>query len=409
MKPYSGSRVALLVLSSAVGTAAQRDPSPHFRFDFGQGKPAAGYTKITPDTVYTTEAGYGFEQGSTVNAVDRGGDPLRGDFITADRPFFFSVAVPEGHYRVTVTLGDKQDGSRTTVKAELRRLMLERFETGKGKVETRTFLVDVRRPQISTGGEVALKDREKNLEAAAWDDKLTLEFNDKAPKICALEIAKITGFPVLYIAGDSTSTDQPREPFNSWGQMLPRFLKPDIVVANHGESGESLRSFIGERRLAKLASLMKRGDWLLIQMGHNDQKQKGAADGAFTSYKAELKQMIEEARTRGVTPILVTSMHRRTFGPDGKVTNSLGDYPEAVRQTAKEEGVALIDLQVMSQQFYEALGPERSALAFAPNDGTHHNNYGSYQLAKCIVEGIRAAKLPLARHVIDSLPGYEPG
>src|SRR5208337_2019484 len=105
-------------------------------------------------------------------------------------------------------------------------------------------------------------------------------------------------------AGDSTSTDQPREPFNSWGQMLPRFFKPEIAVANHGESGESLRGFIGERRLEKMLSVMRPGDYLLIQMGHNDQKEKGEGVGAFTTYTASLKRFIADAREKGVTPIL---------------------------------------------------------------------------------------------------------
>lgn len=379
-----------------------------FRFDLGQGKAANGYVKVTPATVYNTETGYGFEASPHVLVLSRGGDPLRGDFITGENPFFFSVAVPEGNYRVTVVLGDSEGESRTTVKAELRRLMLERIETARGMFEKRTFVVNVRRPQISSGGEVSLKDREKTFEAGAWDDKLTLEFSDRSPKICAIEIDKVEDIPVLYIAGDSTSTDQPREPYNSWGQMLPRFLKPGIVVANHGESGESLRSFIGEKRLAKLTSVMKEGDWLLIQMGHNDQKQTGPGDGPFTSYKAELKQFISEARGRGVTPILITPVHRRTFNAGGRITNSLGDYPEAVRQAAAEENVALIDLHLMSQKFYEALGPERSALAFAPRDGTHHNNYGSYQLAKSVLEGIRAAKLPLGKHLMDGIAAFDP-
>ena len=73
-----------------------------------------------------------------------------------------------------------------------------------------------------------------------------------------MTIAKAEHVPTLYIAGDSTSTDQPLEPFNSWGQMLTRFFKPDIAVANHGESGESLRSFLGEHRLDKVMSSCSR-------------------------------------------------------------------------------------------------------------------------------------------------------
>lgn len=101
----------------------------------------------------------------------------------------------------------------------------------------------------------------------------------------------------------------------------------------------------------------------------------------------------------GGIPVLVTSMHRRTFNDEGKITNSLGDYPEAVRQAAKEDNVALIDLNEMSKLFYEALGPENSKKAFV--DNTHHNNYGSYELAKCIVGGIKANKLGIAKFLVD--------
>jgi lysophospholipase L1-like esterase len=396
------------LLAGAVCSAQPAATS--FKFDFGSGKAAPGYVKVLPDTAYTDELGYGFEPGASLTAVDRGGaDPLRGDFITTDKPpFYFSVKVPaEGNYRVTVVLGDAQGESVTTVKAELRRLMLERVRTGQGKFETRSFIVNVRRPQISTGGEVRLKDREKAGEARAWDDKLTLEFTDSRPAVCAVEIEKADGLPTIFIAGDSTSTDQPGEPFNSWGQTLPRFFRPEIGIANHGESGESLRSFIGEQRLAKVMSVIRPGDYLFIQMGHNDQKEKGEGVGAFTTYKASLKRFISETRAHGATPVLITPMNRLTFDPDGHITNSLGDFPEAVRQTAQEEKVALIDLNAMSAPFYEALGPVEAHKAFAGSDTTHHSDYGSYELSKCIVEGIRKANLPLTKYLVD-MPHFDP-
>jgi len=190
--------------------------------------------------------------------------------------------------------------------------------------------------------------------------------------------------------------------------MLTRFFGPGIGVANHGESGESLRGFIGERRLAKLMSVIRAGDFVLIQMGHNDQKEKGEGVGAFTTYKADLKRFIAEARKHGATPILVTSMHRLTFDADAKIVNSLGDYPEAVRQTGKEEDVAVIDLHAMSKPFYEAMGPVESHKAFAGKDTTHHSNYGSYELAKCVVEANRAAQLPLAKFLLPGLVKFDP-
>jgi lysophospholipase L1-like esterase len=340
---------------------------------------------------YSDQRGYGFEPGSTPNG---------------DKPFYFSAAVPEGNYRVTVQLGDPKSESTTTIKAELRRLMVEKVHTNRGEMKTVSFIVNVRTPQISTGGEVKLKPREKTLEAPAWDNKLTLEFSNSQPKVASIAIEKVD-VPALYIAGDSTSTDQPREPYNSWGQMLTRFFKPEIAVANHGESGESLKSFIGARRLDKIASIIKPGDWLFVQMGHNDQKEKGEGVGAFTTYKASLKRFVEVAREHGATPVLITSMNRLTFDADGKITNSLGDYPEAVRQTAREEKVALIDLNAMSKPFYEALGPVKAHVAFAGNDTTHHSDYGSYELAKCIVQGIKDANLPLEKYLI-AVPPFDP-
>ena len=342
-------------------------------------------------TPYSAETGFGLES------------------RPGETPIYFSVRVPaEGNYKVTVKFGDKDRDSVTTVKAELRRLMLERVRTKAGKYETRTFIVNVRRPGIPGGGQVRLKDREKTSEAWAWDDKLTLEFTDAQPAVRSVEVEKVDRLPTLYIAGDSTSTDQPLEPFNSWGQMITRFFKPEIAVANHGESGESLKGFLSEGRLDKVMSLIQPGDYLFIQMGHNDQKEKGEGVGAMTTYKADLKHFIAVTREHGATPVVITPVNRMSFeSGTGKIVSSLGDYPEAVRQTTQEENVALIDLNAMSKPFYDALGPEQAHVAFAGNDNTHHSNYGSYELAKCVVEGIKAARLPLVKYLVD-MPKFDP-
>ena len=362
------------------------------KFDFSSGK----------GELYTPERGSGFEEGAVLK-------PGAGS-ITAERPpFYFSAHVPEeGNYRVTVTLGDREAATITTVKAELRRLMIEKVETRPGEFVKRTFLVNTRTPAIPGGDTVRLKDREKTSEIWAWDDRITLEFTNAHPAVAAIEIEKAPDVPTLFIAGDSTSTDQGREPFNSWGQMLPRFFKPEIAIANHGESGESLRGFIGERRLEKMLSMMRPGDYLLIQMGHNDQKEKGEGVGAFTTYTASLKRFIADAREKGAIPILVTPMNRKNFDDDGHVFNTLGDYPEAVRQAAAEAKVALIDLNDMSRHFYEAIGPKDIEKVFADGDSTHHNNYGSYELARCIVQSIRDQQLPLAKYIATDVTPFDP-
>jgi lysophospholipase L1-like esterase len=401
--------ISLAILLMTLEAAWAQTGAKGYRFDFGPGKTATGYIPIVSSTAYTANRGYGFEDVSSISCVDRGGpDALRGDYCTSDKPFLFSVRLPEGSYRVTVTLGDRSGESTTTVKAELRRLMLEGVHTAPGKFVTRTFMVNIRTPGISTGGEVRLKEREKTTEAAAWDDKLTLEFNDSHPCVNSLEIFPVSQITTVYLLGDSTVCDQPLEPYSSWGQMLPRFFKPAVVIANHAESGESLRSSLGARRLDKVLSIMNADDYLFIQYGHNDMKEKGDGIGAFTSYKTDLKRFVREARNRGGIPVLVTSVNRRTFDAAGKITNSLGDYPEAVRQVAREDRVPLIDLHAMSKLFYEAMGPETSLEAFAPNDGTHHNNYGSYELAKCVVKGIMDGKLGIARHLSKDLRRFDP-
>jgi lysophospholipase L1-like esterase len=405
--------VALLALLVGALPAVAADPAAaaalsarvEWKFDFGPGKPAPGYTQVLPTTVYSKDLGYGFEFGSQVSGVDRGGDdPLRGDFCTSDRPFFFSVDLPEGNYNVTLTLGDAAGESTTTVKAESRRLMLERVHTAPGKFETRRFTVNVHAPHLPGGGEVRLNPRERGL--LHWDDKLTLEFSDARPCVCAVEIKRNDAAVTVFLAGDSTVTDQPREPWNSWGQMLPRFLGPGVAVANYAESGESLKSFAASKRIEKVVSSIRKGDYLFIQFGHNDQKEKGPGVGAFTTYEQSLRHFAAEARRRGATVVLVTPVNRRTFDATGHITNSLADYCEAVRQAAKEDDLPVIDLNAMSKPFYEALGPEGSKKAFV--DNTHHNNYGSYELTRCVVEGIRQNKLPLAEHLADDVQPFDP-
>ncbi len=372
----------------------------------------AGAVRLAPSDVYSVERPHGFLE------------PLASVSSTAcasDRPFLFGLALPEGDYDVTVTLGDSA-ASTTTVKAESRRLMLEQVRTAPGRSATHTFTVNVRTPRIGAGPDsVRLKPRE--VGSATWDDRLTLEFNGSRPSVRAIRVAPTRRPPAtVYLAGNSTVVDQTVEPYAAWGQMVPRFFRPgEVVIANHAESGETLRSFIGERRLAKVMRTIRPGDWLFVEFAHNDQKPGPSYAEPYTTYKEQLKRFVDEARAKGATPVLVTSTQRRTFGEDGRIVNTLGDYPAAMRQLAAEEKVALIDLNAMSTRFYEALGPERSkrALVHYPagtypgqtaelQDDTHFSNYGAYQLARMVVQGIRDARLPLARHLLPDLPPLDP-
>ena len=395
------------------GESYTKSRSSSYKFDFGPGKTEPGYIQITPSTVYSQELGYGFHSDSLLSyvmAIDRGSDDaIRSDFCSSTSPFFFTVDVPEGNYQGTVTMGDEKAETATTVKTELRRLMLEKVRTAPGEFATRTFLVNTRSPRIAGGGEVELKDREKTFEFWAWDDKLTFEFNDTRPTVCSLEIAPVDNTKTIFLLGDSTVCDQPREPFNSWGQMVTRFFTPEVVIANHSESGETFRDSQHRRRLDKILSLMKPGDVLIMQFGHNDMKERGEGIGAFTSFKSSIKHFVAETRKAGGIPVLVTPVQRRNFDEQDKIVNSHGDYPEAVRQAAKEDNVPLIDLHAMSTTLYETLGPQGSVALFSvPEDRTHHNNYGSYQLAKCIVQGIIDNKLDIAQYIVDDWQDFNP-
>lgn len=397
---------------------------PAFRFDFGSGKTEKGYTQVMPDTKYNPQTGYGFEfSGNLTTRSYNGKDALRDDYITSAKPFYFSVKLPDGNYNVKVILGDKEGASTTTIKAECRRLMVENVETSTGTFATSEFTVHVKDSVIrSTRGESKVRLKAREFGYLHWDDKLTLEFNNTAPKVCGVEITRVDNVPTLFLAGNSTVVDQAEEPWAAWGQMIPAFFAAGkIAVANYAESGETLKAFKGERRLEKIWSLAKQGDYLFIEFAHNDQKPGGNHLDPFTTYKQTVKEWIAEARKRGVTPVLVTSMNRRTFDSTGHITNSLGDYPEAMRQTATEEGVALIDLNAMSKTLYEAWGPEGSVKAFVhypantfPNqpkelkDNTHFNAYGAYELAKCIVAGIQQNVPLLAAYLKKDLPRFNP-
>lgn len=389
-------RTALLfsALAAPVLAAPVHASTPR-AFALGPGKAPADATRVDAD--YTPERGYGFEPGSRPDGV---------------HPYYFSVDLPEGNYTVTVTLGDDRTAAATTVKSELRRLMLENVVTAPGQTVTRTFTVNVRTPRIPAGpgiapGEVKLKaPRETVEEAWNWDGRLTLEINGDHPAVRTIAIAPADG-PTLYLLGDSTVCDQPAEPYNSWGQMLPRFFKPGIAVANHGESGETYRDSIARRRLDKVVSSMKPGDVVLMQFGHNDQKQiREGKGGPFTTYKDEIRTHVDAVRAHGGLPVIVSSMERRAFDANGRVVPSLRDYADAARQSAHDLDVPFIDLNAMSRVLYEALGPEGSKAAFAEPapgrlDNTHHDSYGSYELAKAVVLGLRQARVPAARYIVD--------
>ena len=355
---------------------------------------------------YSEETGYGYDLVAT---------PEKG----SKAPFFFSVRVPDGNYQVTVRLGSKKQAGVTTVRGESRRLFIDNLATKKGQFVDETFIINKRNPRISEKESVRIKPREKAK--LNWDDKLTLEFNGDAPQLTELIIERVANVPTIFLCGNSTVVDQDNEPWASWGQMVPRFFTDSICFANYAESGESANTFIGAGRLKKALTQMKPGDYIFMEFGHNDQKQKGPGKGAFYSFMTSLKTFVDEARARGAQPVLVTPTQRRSFDENGKIKDTHLDFPDAVRWLAEKENIPLIDLHAMTRVLYEAMGVEESKHAFVhypantyPGqdrplaDNTHFNPYGAYQIAKCVIEGMKKAGLPVVKFLRADYQGYNP-
>jgi len=390
------------------------------KFDFGNGIVKDGYTMVTGEMKYDPVRTYGFVSDSPVENVVRDiDDPLLQDFCTSANPFYFMIDLPEGNYMIKLYIGDEEEASVTTVKAESRRLMLESLKTKPGEFITKEIMVNVRTPVIDSATSIRLKSRE--FVYLNWDNKLILEFNDSRPCINAIEITPAKNILQVFLAGNSTVVDQEYEPWCSWGQMIPNFFSKEVVVVNLAESGETLKSFKGENRLMKLLNMIDSGDYVFIEFGHNDQKpQSSSYVKPFLGYKTELKDYIKQIRLKGGNPVLASSTQRRSFDSLGIIINTHGDYPKAMQQAAEEESVPYIDLNAMSKVLFETLGVEGSKNAFVhypansfPGqdkelaDNSHFSPYGAYELAKCILQGIIDQDIDLRKYIIN-FESYNP-
>ncbi|WP_235012665.1 rhamnogalacturonan acetylesterase [Pedobacter africanus] len=227
----------------------------------------------------------------------------------------------------------------------------------------------------------------------------------------------------VYSIGDSTMCDfapaylsqfgGENYPIRGWMQMMPLFFKDNVVVQNAARSGRSSKSFRTEGHWKPVLEKLKAGDYVFIMFGANDQKADTArhTDPA-TTYRQNLLNYIEETKAKGAYPILFTSLVRRHFGKDGKLTDTYGEYVTAVQQLGAATGVPVIDLNKKSADLVTSYGPEESKKLFlyiepgkfsklpqGKKDDSHLCVFGATEIARLAAQGLKEIKSPLAAYL----------
>jgi lysophospholipase L1-like esterase len=221
---------------------------------------------------------------------------------------------------------------------------------------------------------------------------------------------------IVYLIGDSTIAikEVKAYPETGWGMPFALFFDSTIVVDNRARNGRSSRTFLEEGLWQPVANDLKAGDYVLIQFGHNDEVETKKSYTTKEQFKANLTRYISETKAKGATPVLLTPAARRKFDSTGKIEGTHDAYATLVRQVAKTQGVALIDLDQKSQQLIQGFGVEGSKLLFNhlkpgehPNygagktDDTHFSELGARKMAQLVLASIKDLKLPLADHIFQ--------
>jgi len=223
--------------------------------------------------------------------------------------------------------------------------------------------------------------------------------------------------PTLFLIGDSTmaNKDNPeKNPEHGWGQVLWQFFTTGIEIQNHAMNGRSSKSFRTEGRWDKVEKQLKKGDFVIIEFGHNDQKLKDSTKftNPYTQYRANLERYVNETRAKGATPILMTSIVRRDFNENGVLIDTHKDYPLVVRLVADAMKVPFVDMQLLTEQLEIAYGPEKSKLLHlhfkegeveyypkGKDDDTHLSKLGAESVAKLATKSLKNLKTGLEKYI----------
>ena len=217
----------------------------------------------------------------------------------------------------------------------------------------------------------------------------------------------------IYTIGDSTMANKKAEvyPETGWGQVFQDYFDSGVKVANHAVNGRTSKSFLTEGRWKVVMDSIRRGDYVFIQFGHNDEKidKPLLYTDPQTTYQQNLEKYVAETRKKGATPILLTPIVRRKFDETGKLVDTHGKYPEAVRELASRLKVRFIDMQVLTLNLVEPMGDEPSKKIYlwtSPDqkfpegrkDDTHLSVGGAKAFAGLVAREVAKMKVPLAKH-----------
>lgn len=237
--------------------------------------------------------------------------------------------------------------------------------------------------------------------------------SDGGPNVDYLKVFSANAFqPVseekitIYIAGDSTvqTYNASYAPQAGWGQFLGQYFTSNVVIENRAIAGRSSRSFVEEGRLDSILSVIKPGDYLFIQFGHNDAdiSKPERYSAPYTTYKEYLRKYVDGARQKGAIPVLITPVARLNYKNNAFV-NDFPDYCTAMKQVAEEKNVKLIDLMTKSLNYYNSIGYNETYKLFMVSvnntDYTHFTEKGAQQIARLVAQGVKEANLDIAKYL----------
>ena len=233
----------------------------------------------------------------------------------------------------------------------------------------------------------------------------TFQTNIDAPDVVTTGVTSSNSLPpiTLYMIGDSTMADKPADRMaveQGWGQRMPEFVNSKANISNHAQNGRSSRSFIEEGLWTIVLNRLQPDDWVIIQFGHNDNKDDPARHtDPFTTYAANLRMFAKETRAKGAHPIICASIVRGSFTGDGVLVNTHGDYLEAAIMVAQELNLPLLDLEKDSAELVTSLWPSQLKEFYVPEDNSHLTPWGAAQVAEMAAGRIREQNLLLAAYL----------